>query len=97
MNKEEAETLLNNNRHLEGKYFQNKIISHILIVPTSREGYHEVIDSIQLNRNGISGLINSQYDDFKIIVLLDFWKFEQTKILEIKNLEEVLSYISNQT
>lgn len=88
MNYEAAQILLDKHRRLEGTLLNGKEITYLIIVPTANGGMAKVIDGI--NRNLSLYAINSVYDDFEIIGLLDFDDFHQTGVLSVKPLADIL-------
>ena len=50
-----------------------------------------MIEAIKGNKGPVLDWINPDYKDFRIIAILDFWKFHQTAKLDWCDLEDILS------
>ena len=67
---QEAEILLNLNKNLIGTLFNEKKITHLIIVPIQKDNLGLILSNINLDSDYSNLLIG--YDDFDVLALLDF-------------------------
>jgi hypothetical protein len=94
MNYQEALSMLQKHKSLEGKKANNKVIERLLIVPINHEELGTLISNAERRKS--NEVILSKYDDFDVLVVFEGDRTGPFFILEKQSLGVVLESMRNQ-
>ena len=87
MTLKEAENTIFSNTDLIGKFYENKEISHLIIVPSQKENLGQILGNVNLDID-YANLLRG-YNDFEILALLDFDQYPNTGFADSESFDKV--------